>query len=442
MNDIKQYFEREAEIKIKKWLAHGYIVALIGPRQVGKTTLIRNIAKELNLQTFYYNFDDALLRGRVNRDFYFLQKDMESSLGVSLDKLRKNIFVIIDEAQKEPSIFDYIKIVHEKYGTKIKVAVSGSSSLELQKRSSESLAGRCEYVYLYTLSITEIITAKLGIKSKISLFDTIFDSDAHLLQRENAQFYPENMNLYELLQEILVFGLLPGVWTKPKNERFDYVRSIVSLYLDKDIRAAGLVKELENFQHLLEILSYQVGSAWNLSHLSTQIQISVNTLRAHRSILKNTFVLNFVYPYSKSPQKGVVKSPKCYFYDIGVANYLAGRERIENIFDSKSSGGIFENIIIKSFEAWNSNQTIACKTYFWRNYEDREIDYLIEKAGKIVPIEITLSKEVVQKKISNLECFMKEKKCDVGYIVYTGELQKIKLQNSKTIFCIPWYLWQ
>jgi len=229
------------------------------------------------------------------------------------------------------------------------------------------------------LPIENKVENKLGIKSKTSLFDTIFDSDIHLLQRENAQFYPENMNLYELLQEILVFGLLPGVWTKPKNERFDYVRSIVSLYLDKDIRAAGLVKELENFQHLLEILSYQVGSAWNLSHLSTQIQISVNTLRAHRSILKNTFVLNFVYPYSKSPQKGVVKSPKCYFYDIGVANYLAGRERIENIFDSKSSGGIFENIIIKSFEAWNSNQTIACKTYFWRNYEDREIDYLIEK---------------------------------------------------------------
>jgi len=151
--------------------------------------------------------------------------------------------------------------------------------------------------------------------------------------------------------------------------------------------------------------------------------------------------LNFVYPYIKSPQKSVVKSPKCYFYDIGVANYLAGRERIENIFDSKSSGGILENIIIKSFEAWNSNQTIACKTYFWRNYEDREIDFLVEKAGKTVPIEITLSKEIVRKKVSNLEYFMKEKKCHLGFIVYPGELKKIKLQNSKIIFCLPWYLW-
>jgi len=442
MNDIKQYFEREAEIKIKKWLANGYIVALIGPRQVGKTTLIQKIAKELKIQTFYYNFDDALLRGKVKRDFYFLQKDIEARLGISLDSLHKNIFVIIDEAQKEPSVFDYIKILHEKYGAKIKIAVSGSSSLELQKKSSESLAGRCEYVYLYALSIPEIIKAKLGIKSKTSLFDNIFDPDFNLLKKEYAKFYPKNIDLYELLKEVLVFGLLPGVWPKPKDERFDYLRSIVSLYLDKDIRAAGLVKELENFQHLLEILSFQVGSAWNLSNLSTQIQTSVNTLRAHRSILKNTFVLNFVYPYIKSPQKSIVKSPKCYFYDIGVANYLAGRERIENIFDSKSSGGILENIIIKSFEAWNSNQTIACKTYFWRNYEDREIDFLVEKAGKTVPIEITLSKEVVHKKVSNLECFMKEKKCDLGFIVYAGELKEIKLQNLKKIFCIPWYLWQ
>lgn len=250
------------------------------------------------------------------------------------------------------------------------------------------------------------------------------------------------MGIDELLKEILVFGLLPGVWSKPKDERFDYLRSIVSLYLDKDIRADGLVKELENFQQLLEILSFQVGSAWNLSNLSMQIQTSVNTLRAHRSILKNTFVLNFVYPYIKSPQKSVVKSPKCYFYDIGVANYLAGRERIENVFDSKSSGGILENIIIKSYEAWNSNETIACKTYFWRNYEDRGIDFLLEKAGKTVPVEITLSKDVSSKKVSNLECFMADKNCDSGFIVYTGELKEIKLKKSRTIICLPWYLWQ
>ncbi|MDP2860676.1 MAG: AAA family ATPase [bacterium] len=443
MNDINEYFEREAEIKVKKWLASGYITALIGPRQVGKTTLIQKTAKELKIQTFYYNFDDVLLRGKVARDFYFLQKDIEARLGKSLDKINKEkILLIIDEAQKGPSVFDYIKILHEKYGAKVKIAISGSSSLELQKKSAESLAGRCQYVYLYALSISEILKAKFGIKSKTSLFNNLFNPDFSLLKKEYARFYPQNMELYESLKEILVFGLLPGVWSKPKDERFDYLRSIVSLYLDKDIRAAGLVKELENFQHLLEILSFQVGSAWNLSNLSTQIQTSVNTLRAHRSILNNTFVLNFVYPYVRSPQKSVVKSPKCYFYDIGVANYLAGRERIENVFDSKSSGGIFENIIIKSFEAWNSNETMACKTYFWRNYEDREIDFLVEKAGKIVPVEITLSRDVVHKKVSNLECFMKEKKCDFGFIVYTGELKAIKLKNAKTILCVPWYLWQ
>jgi len=443
MNDIKQYFEREAETKVKKWLANGYIVALTGPRQVGKTTLIQKIARELKIQTFYYNFDDALLRAKVSRDFYFLQKDVEARLGKSLDKIDKEkILIIIDEAQKEPSVFDYIKILYEKYKTKIKIAVSGSSSLELQKKSAESLAGRCQYVYLYALSVSEIVKAKFGIKSKTSLFNHVFNPDFSLLKRENAKFYPQKMGIDELLKEILVFGLLPGVWSKPKDERFDYLRSIVSLYLDKDIRADGLVKELENFQQLLEILSFQVGSAWNLSNLSMQIQTSVNTLRAHRSILKNTFVLNFVYPYIKSPQKSVVKSPKCYFYDIGVANYLAGRERIENVFDSKSSGGILENIIIKSYEAWNSNETIACKTYFWRNYEDREIDFLLEKAGKTVPVEITLSKDVSSKKVSNLECFMADKNCDSGFIVYTGELKEIKLKKSRTIICLPWYLWQ
>lgn len=450
MNEIKRFFPRDAEKDIRKWLKEGYIVAVLGARQVGKTTLLQKIIKESSgnssskqpLPYFYYSFDDVLLRGKVASDFYFLKKDLEARLGRTLEKLEKQIFLVIDEAQKEPSVFELLKIFHDQFSDRIKIIISGSASLEIQKKSSESLAGRAQYVYLYPLSLGEFIKEKFKIE-KHPLFQFLFEEKLTLdfLNHRQANLYPYLDPLQALLKELLVFGLLPGTWQRGREEKMGYLRSVVTLYLEKDIRMAGLVKELENFQSLLEVLSFQVGGVLNLTKLSPSVQVSVNTLRSYRSLLKNTFVLNFLSPYIRSPQKRFVKSPKIYFYDVGVANYLAGRDRIENVLDSKASGGIFENIIVKSFEAFAKNQTLPIRSFFWRDYQGREVDLILQKGKRAIPIEITNSQTVSNRKISNLGYFLEtHPQADFGMIIYNGELKKVSAA-SKDIFCLPWWLW-
>lgn len=240
---------------------------------------------------------------------------------------------------------------------------------------------------------------------------------------------------------MLVYGLLPGVWQKGTEEKMGCIRSIVSLFLEKDIRVSGLVRELDSFQNLLEILSCQVGGILNLTNLSTQVQTSVNTLKSYRSILKNSFVLDTLPPFIASPRKRFVKNSKVYFYDVGVANFLAGREKIENVLDSKASGGIFENIIFTSFESFSKNETIPIRTYFSRNYQEQGIDLILKKEEKIIPIEITNSPQVSSKKINNLRSFLKEnKQANFGLVIYNGELKLMALEQ-KPVFCLPWWLW-
>jgi predicted AAA+ superfamily ATPase len=442
MNNFSRFFPRDAEQKIEKWLNQNYIVALLGARQVGKTTLLRKIAREQKIPCFYYSFDDILLKNKVSSDFYFLKKDLEAKLGVSLKKLAHKIFLLIDEAQKEPAVFEFLKILHDNFPSQIKILVSGSASLEIQKKTSESLAGRAQYVYLYPLSLGEVFKERFRL-SKKSLFEVLFKEKLSFdfLRKQQSFLYPYLDQLENLLKQILIFGLLPGTWQRTDEEKMGYLRSVVMLYLEKDIRMAGLVKELENFQALLEILSFQVGGILNLNRLSSSVQVSVNTLRHYRSILKNTFVLNSVYPYIQSPQKRVVKSPKVYFYDIGVANYLAGRERIENVLDSKASGGIFENIIIKSFEAFSKNEVLSAKIAFFRDYQGREVDLVLRKTGRSIPVEITNSGNIINKKILNLSHFLTvNKQANFGLIIYKGELKIIKVFH-KPIFCLPWWLW-
>ncbi len=442
MIDINRYFPRNAENNLKIWLEQNYIVAVLGARQTGKTTMIKEFIKRKSSASFYYNFDDVILRNKVASDFYFLKNDLEARLGITLDKLNHEIFLIIDEAQKEPSVFELLKIFKDSFSPFLKIIISGSASLEIQKKSSESLAGRAQYVYLLPLSVGEILKEKYKLTLP-SLFASLFSKNLQLdfFQKRQALLYPYSSELENLLKQILVYGLLPGVWQKKTEEKMGYIRSIVSLFLEKDIRTSGQVRELDNFQNLLEILSYQVGGILNLTNLSTQVQTSVNTLKNYRSILKNTFVLNTLPPFIASPQKRFVKNNKVYFYDVGVANFLAGREKIMNVLDSKASGGIFENIILSSFESFSKNETIPIRTYFWRNYQEQEIDLILKKDEKIIPIEITNSPQVNSKKINNLKSFLREnKQADFGMVVYNGELKLFELEH-KPVFCLPWWLW-
>lgn len=167
---MKGYVSREIETHCLKRLRTGMITAIVGARQVGKTTLLMKI-KELVAEEgivskdriFYYSLDDPLLRAELKRDFRFFEKEIENTLGEPISKIKGLILLIIDEAQKSSHIFDWLKIIYDKYREKIRIIVSGSSSLGIKRKSTESLAGRITFLKLFPFTLRELIRENTGV---------------------------------------------------------------------------------------------------------------------------------------------------------------------------------------------------------------------------------------------------------------------------------------
>ncbi|OGF45409.1 MAG: hypothetical protein A2452_04505 [Candidatus Firestonebacteria bacterium RIFOXYC2_FULL_39_67] len=443
------FIGREIENTCILRLKTNLILALIGPRQVGKTTLLNRIkdkAEELGLAEhgtdFYFSMDDAVIRAGIDKDFRYLEREISNALGRELKNEKRRVLIVIDEVQKSPEIFNWLKIVYDSYPKTIKIIVSGSSSLQLKKNSVESLAGRINFVKMFPLSLRELIAEETGKNLPEPLWLSLSEKNMESILRERqALLYAEKARLSGLLDRIMIEGTLPGIYTSTdKEEKAVKLRSLVNTYLEKDIRALGEVGSLEDYTNLLKTISYEVGSTFNLTSLSKDLGIALNTVKKYISILKDTFVLNALPPLLGSDRKKFVKNTKYYFYDIGVANSLAKRSEPEHI--RAVAGFLFENLLLKSFEAENENRSTPGEKYFWRDYEEREIDFVLEtKQGVKIPVEIYSGSSFPKEKTKNYRAFFEKfKEPPYGLFIYKGDFAVIKIAE-KPIYMLPWWLW-
>jgi len=444
---MEKYIKREIEEEVLRRVNAGFMVAILGARQVGKTTLLNRveellIAREVSpSHIFFFSFDDPILRSRVSSNFYFIKNQIEDSLGKELRKQKSPIFLFFDEAQKVPTLFELLKIFYDIYKDKIRIIISGSASLEIQKKVVETLAGRVSYLFLYPLSIREIIEDKIGKFLGAPLWEDWKGLTIENLKMRQTILFRQRDSLETLLRRILLEGTMPGVFIREtKEERNLAMQSFVSTYLDKDIRSLKEIGKLDDFSRLLRLLSFEIGGILNLSSLSKEMGISINTLKKYLSVLNNTFVVNSLLPYFKRERKKLVKSKKIYFFDVGVANFLAKREFFEHLVGSKVLGPLFENIILKSFETFNKKRSFPYDIYFSRDYEGHEIDLLIERSSERLGVEITYHDEITSEKKRNFEYFFKDFPGAKGILVYRGELKEMTIEGGKVI-CLPWWLW-
>lgn len=444
-----KYIPREIEEKILKRLDSDLITALIGARQVGKTTLLMRI-KEIvtskgiisEQRSFYFTFDDPILRTEISSNFKFLESEIEKSTGETFPG-KTPVFIIIDEVQKAPQIFDWLKIIYDKYRDKVKIIISGSSSPAIKKGSVESLAGRITYLKLSPFSLGEIISEEIKVKLPNPLWTLLTSNNLkNIILERQALLYKNKETLNKILELILISGTLPAVYTaKTLEEKGLRLSSMVNTYLERDIRALNEVGNLNDYTNLLKIMSFELGSIFNLLSISKDLGITYNTIKKYVSILKDTFILNSIQPLLTRERKKLVKSEKIYFFDVGVANFLAKRTEKEHLHGN-IAGFIFENILIKSFEAENKNQIIPLGQYFWRDYEGHEIDFVIEKDVKnYIPIEISLAKDIEKNKVKNFSVFFRNfKETPFGIILYRGDFKEEKIEG-KPIYLLPWWLW-
>ncbi len=343
--------KRTLESYLKRDATYYPILTLTGPRQSGKTTLAKKV---------FPNYSYVSLEETDNR--LLAKEDPRGFLSRFGDRL------IIDEAQRAPDLFSYIQTEVDNDASPGRFILTGSQNLLLMEKVSQSLAGRCGILHLLPFSRAELENQNQPEPvSPTELFENTTTS------RE----------CYRLIRS----GLYPRIHDRqipPEIWLADYIRT----YIEKDVRSLVNVGDLETFERFLSLCAGRTGQILNFSSIAMDCGISVDTARRWISILKTSFIVFLLRPHHRNFNKRVIKSPKLYFYDTGLASHLLGLRNEEQLFTHPARGALFENYIIAEAMKAYTHHRREPPLYYWRDQTGHEIDLLIEEAGELYPIEI------------------------------------------------------
>ena len=342
VNTIKRTIQSRLEDKFFK----GKVIILYGPRQVGKTTLVKEIQKKNLSDSIYFNCDEIDIREKLeNKTSTFLK-----------ELIGDKKIIIIDEAQRIKNVGITLKLIIDNFKD-VQVIATGSSSFDLANKTTEPLTGRKYEFYLYPFSIEELNPEK----NKIEIDRTI----------ENR----------------MIYGLYPEVIIK-SAEAEENIKLIAKSYLYKDILQYQNIKNPNILEKLLQSLALQVGNEVSYNELSNFLDIDKKTVANYIEILKKAFVIFELKPFSRNLRNELRKLRKIYFFDNGVRNALINNF---NSLDRRNDAGqLWENFIISERVKINSNHGNDYNMYFWRTHDKKEIDYLEEKNGKLYGYKIKL----------------------------------------------------
>ena len=344
---MTKIINRTIERDIKDSLIRDHkVLVVLGPRQVGKTTLINQILDDTDLRSVRLIGEEQLVKDAFSSLSY--QRMMES--------IGNNDILFIDEAQNITDIGTNLKILFDK-NPKIKILISGSSSLELANRLQEPLTGRKKLFNLFPLSIQEIL------------------DEGHT-----------PLQIREKLPMILRFGLYPEVVVQDHiADKEMILRELSTSYLYKDILQLADIRHSNKIHDLLSLLALQIGSTVSINKLSNALNLSAQTIEHYINLLEQSFVIFKLRGFSKNLSKEISKMDKIYFYDVGVRNTILNN--FNNLELRQDAGQLWENFLISERIKRNLYNRHYTNQYFWRTYTGAEIDYIEEKDGELMAFE-------------------------------------------------------
>lgn len=339
---MKKVLERAVIDKVKYKAKPNKVILLVGARRVGKTKFIKKYIENFSANKV------LKLNGEDIDDVKLLERKSVANYKRLLNGIE---LLAIDEAQHIPNIGFILKLIIDEIEG-IKIIVTGSSMFDLNNQLGEPLVGRKHTIYMYPISQIEF--------SKY----------------ENYKITTEK------LEERLLFGGYPELIHLPKwKDKQEYLQEIINDYLLKDILIFQNIKKADKIYNLLRLLAFQVGNEVSLNELGNQLQISKNTVENYLDLLTKVFVVFKVEGFSKNLRKEVTKSSKWYFYDVGIRNAII---KNFNLLENRNDvGQIWENYLIVERLKKQEYQGLSCNNYFWRTYDQQELDWLEEKADEL-----------------------------------------------------------
>lgn len=348
------------------------IVAVIGPRQSGKTTLVQNAFPRKP----YVSLEDLDARESAFSDPRgFLSRYPKGA--------------ILDEIQRVPSLLSYLQTMVDTRKQSGLFILTGSQHFLLLQNLSQTLAGRVRLLTLLPFSLEELNRTAFG---KI-----------HLEKR-------------------LMKGMYPRIYDRKLNP-VDWYPDYIQMYLERDVRLIKNIGDLAAFQRFLKLCAGRTASLLNLSSLAQDCGITHNTARSWLGILEASFLVFSLQPHHQNFRKRLIKAPKLYFYDTGLACALMGIEAAEQIYTHPMRGNLFETFVISELMKRRFNRGLPSNLYFWRDKTGHEIDCLVQHGAEIVPVEIQSGKTVAQDSFKNLHYWnhLSGRTHKPSFLIYGGE---------------------
>jgi predicted AAA+ superfamily ATPase len=348
MSIIRRHIEKAFQDLLPKYP----ILAVTGPRQSGKTTLLKYLLPDFR----YVSLEDTDERAFAVTDPIGFLKKYDSK-------------VIFDEVQQAPGLFSYLQTIVDKSGEMGQFVLSGSQNFQLLERITQSLAGR------------------------VAIFK--------LLPFDSGELKGEG-RLPSEWKSAVIKGFYPAVYDRDLNPSVFY-SNYLQTYIDRDVTTLTNVQDLRRFRSFIGLCAGRCGQLLNLSNLANECGISQPTAKSWLSILESSYVVFLLPPYFENFSKRIVKTPKLYFYDTGLASFLLGLRQAEDLDDPALAGSLFENLVIADILKKNHHQYRLQEYWFWRDSAGHEVDLLTRKGGGFEVFEVKSTQTILPKLIEGME---------------------------------------
>ena len=350
-------------------------INITGPRQSGKTTLVKELLKEHR----YFSLENPDIQ-------LFAKEDPRGFIRSAGERF------IFDEVQNVPELFSYLQQVIDEGKPNGSVILLGSQSFLINERITQSLAGRVANLKLMPLSNNEL---------------------------QSANLLPGKLN------RLLVSGGYPRMY-KEQMLPTEFYPHYIETYLQRDVRQIKNIGDLNSFNRFMKLCAGRVGNIVNFSTLAGDADISVNTVKSWLSVLEASYIIFFIQPYSPNINRRWVKMPKLYFYDTGLVCALLNIENETQLDSFYMKGNLFENMVFSELLKERYNNGLDAHFFFIRDAKGNEVDCVIEKANEIIFVEIKMSDTLSSAHQKSIRFFRKEIPAQsTDYIVYSGDIEVI-----------------
>lgn len=374
---------RIAAKRLKELYGMFKVVAVTGPRQSGKTTLVKSVfplKPYVNLEnpdTRQFSIDDP--RG-------FLSQYPNGA--------------ILDEVQRSPLLFSYLQEIVDNNQESGQFILTGSNNFLLNEKISQTLAGRVAYLNLLPFSFEELNSINIP-----------YDENEYILQ-----------------------GFYPPLYDKQIPAR-EWIPNYISTYIERDVRQIKNITDLLVFERFMRLLAGRTGQEINYTSLSVEVGVDVKTIQSWIGILESSYIIYLLRPYYKNYNKTIVKRSKLYFYDTAIVCSLLNINKLDHILNHPLKGALFECLIVSEIIKKQINHGKDINLYFWRDKTGREIDLIMDEATQIIPVEIKAGKTIHNEFFKNIRYWMRLTGEKHGKVIYAGDFDQ---KRSEEIEVISW----